>query len=100
MSEPFHGVLPALITPFTDDGDALDTGALATIVDRLIAGGAGGRRRRDDRPAVLRPAVVAGAARPLHGRRRRDRRPDHVLQPARRLRRDADRRAVAAAPRR
>ena len=20
MSEPFHGVLPALITPFTDDG--------------------------------------------------------------------------------
>ena len=21
MPEPFHGVLPALITPFTDDGD-------------------------------------------------------------------------------
>jgi 4-hydroxy-tetrahydrodipicolinate synthase len=42
MSEPFHGVLPALITPFTDDGDAVDTGALAANVERLIAGGAGG----------------------------------------------------------
>src|SRR5919107_1054402 len=42
MSEPFHGVLPALITPFTDDGSAIDTGALATIVDRLIDGGAAG----------------------------------------------------------
>ena len=29
MSEPFHGVLPALITPFTDDGGAIDTDALA-----------------------------------------------------------------------
>ena len=42
MSEPFHGVLPALITPFTDDGTAIDTGALAAIVDRLVAGGVGG----------------------------------------------------------
>src|SRR5689334_7144631 len=42
MSEPFHGVLPALITPFTDDGSAIDTGALAANVERLIDGGVGG----------------------------------------------------------
>ena len=42
MSEPFHGVLPAVITPFTDDGEAIDTHALATNVDRLIAGGVAG----------------------------------------------------------
>ena len=42
MSEPFHGVLPALITPFTDDGSAIDTGALAAIVDRLIGAGVAG----------------------------------------------------------
>jgi dihydrodipicolinate synthase/N-acetylneuraminate lyase len=42
MSEPFHGVLPALITPFTEDGGAIDTGALAAIVERLIGAGVGG----------------------------------------------------------
>src|SRR5215475_1498145 len=42
MPEPFHGVLPALITPFTDDGDAIDTDALAAIVDRLVGAGVGG----------------------------------------------------------
>ena len=42
MSEPFHGVLPALITPFTEDGGAIDTGALTANVERLIAGGVGG----------------------------------------------------------
>ena len=42
MSEPFHGVLPALITPFTDDGSAIDTASLAAIVDRLVAAGVGG----------------------------------------------------------
>src|SRR5919197_3662733 len=42
MSEPFHGVLPALITPFTDDGDAIDTHARAKIVDRLVGAGVGG----------------------------------------------------------
>jgi 4-hydroxy-tetrahydrodipicolinate synthase len=42
MPEPFHGVLPALITPFTDDGDAIDTDALTAIVDRLVAAGVGG----------------------------------------------------------
>jgi 4-hydroxy-tetrahydrodipicolinate synthase len=42
MPEPFHGVLPALITPFTEDGDAIDTVALAAIVDRLIGAGVAG----------------------------------------------------------
>src|ERR671922_442993 len=41
-AEPFHGVLPALITPFTDDGDAIDAQALAAIVDRLVGAGVGG----------------------------------------------------------
>jgi dihydrodipicolinate synthase/N-acetylneuraminate lyase len=41
MSE-FHGVLPALITPFTEDGRALDTDALAAGVERLIGAGVGG----------------------------------------------------------
>jgi 4-hydroxy-tetrahydrodipicolinate synthase len=41
MSE-FHGVLPALITPFTEDGSAIDTDALGAFVERLIGVGAGG----------------------------------------------------------
>jgi 4-hydroxy-tetrahydrodipicolinate synthase len=42
MPEPFHGVLPALITPFTEDGDAIDTGALSALVERLVGAGVGG----------------------------------------------------------
>jgi 4-hydroxy-tetrahydrodipicolinate synthase len=42
MPEPFHGVLPALITPFTEDGSAVETDALIAIVDRLIAAGVAG----------------------------------------------------------
>src|SRR5919204_5257374 len=42
MSEPFHGVLPALITPFTEDGSAIDTEALTAIVDRLVNAGVAG----------------------------------------------------------
>ena len=42
MPDQFHGVLPALITPFTEDGADLDAGALAAIVERLVAAGAGG----------------------------------------------------------
>ena len=38
----FHGVLPALITPFTEDGGAVDGDSLAAIVERLIDGGVGG----------------------------------------------------------
>ena len=41
MSE-FHGVLPALITPFTEDGGAVDGVALAENVERLVAAGVGG----------------------------------------------------------
>jgi 4-hydroxy-tetrahydrodipicolinate synthase len=42
MSESFHGVLPALITPFSEDGDAVDEAALAANVERLIGAGVGG----------------------------------------------------------
>jgi 4-hydroxy-tetrahydrodipicolinate synthase len=42
MPEPFHGVLPALITPFTEDGADVDAGALAAIVERLVTAGVGG----------------------------------------------------------
>ncbi|NUR76995.1 MAG: dihydrodipicolinate synthase family protein [Thermoleophilia bacterium] len=42
MPEPLHGVLPALITPFTEDGNAIDTDALGAIVDRLVEGGVAG----------------------------------------------------------
>jgi dihydrodipicolinate synthase/N-acetylneuraminate lyase len=42
VPEPFHGVLPALVTPFTPDGAAIDTDALAAIVERLLDGGVGG----------------------------------------------------------
>jgi 4-hydroxy-tetrahydrodipicolinate synthase len=38
----FHGILPALITPFTDSGADIDAEALAAIVERLIRGGVGG----------------------------------------------------------
>ncbi len=44
MPDPaeFHGVLPALVTPFTDDGANIDTRALTAIVERLIRGGVAG----------------------------------------------------------
>ena len=38
----FHGVLPALITPFTEDGGAVDAVPLAENVERLVAAGVGG----------------------------------------------------------
>jgi 4-hydroxy-tetrahydrodipicolinate synthase len=38
----FHGVLPALITPFTEDGTDIDADALAAIVDRLVDADVGG----------------------------------------------------------
>jgi 4-hydroxy-tetrahydrodipicolinate synthase len=37
-----HGVLPALITPFTADGARIDADALAAIVERLVRAGVGG----------------------------------------------------------
>jgi len=42
MPELFHGVLPALITPFSQDGSSIDTQALAAIVDRLVGAGVAG----------------------------------------------------------
>lgn len=39
---PFQGVLPALITPFTPDGSAIDTAALGELIERCIAGGVSG----------------------------------------------------------
>jgi 4-hydroxy-tetrahydrodipicolinate synthase len=42
MSESFCGVLPALITPFTADGEAIDVRSLTAIVERLIRGRVGG----------------------------------------------------------
>jgi 4-hydroxy-tetrahydrodipicolinate synthase len=38
----FHGVLPALITPFTQDGNGVDADALRALVERLIGAGVGG----------------------------------------------------------
>jgi 4-hydroxy-tetrahydrodipicolinate synthase len=38
----FHGVLPALITPFTENGADVDADALAAIVDRLVGAGVAG----------------------------------------------------------
>jgi 4-hydroxy-tetrahydrodipicolinate synthase len=38
----FHGVLPALITPFTHDGADIDADALGAIVDRLVDAGVAG----------------------------------------------------------
>jgi 4-hydroxy-tetrahydrodipicolinate synthase len=37
-----HGVLPALITPFTADGARVDGDALAALVERVIGAGGGG----------------------------------------------------------
>jgi dihydrodipicolinate synthase/N-acetylneuraminate lyase len=42
VPDRFHGVLPALITPFTEDGMRVDTDALAANVARLIRAGVGG----------------------------------------------------------
>ena len=37
-----HGVLAALLTPFTEEGVAIDTLALEQLCDRLIRAGCGG----------------------------------------------------------
>jgi 4-hydroxy-tetrahydrodipicolinate synthase len=42
VHDRFHGVLPALISPFTDDGTRVDTDALTVNVGRLIRAGVGG----------------------------------------------------------
>ena len=72
MSEPFHGVLPALITPFTDDGGAIDTDALRRSSSVSSRAGVGGlvpgrqhRRVHDAQPRRTpraRRATVEAAA--------------------------------------
>jgi 4-hydroxy-tetrahydrodipicolinate synthase len=73
MSE-FHGVLPALITPFTEDGIDVDADALAAIVDRLVGAGVAGlvpggstgeftTLTNAERRAVIETTVEAAAGR-------------------------------------
>ncbi|TGD89306.1 dihydrodipicolinate synthase family protein [Mycolicibacterium sp. CH28] len=38
-SPAIHGIIAYPVTPFTADGDAVDTGKLATLVDALVASG-------------------------------------------------------------
>jgi len=42
VTTAFEGVMPALITPFTDDGSAVDTAALSELVERCITAGVSG----------------------------------------------------------
>ena len=74
MSMPFEGVLPALITPFTEDGSAVDTTALADVVERCVAGGVTGlvatgstgeftTLTHDERREVTEAVVAAAAGR-------------------------------------
>lgn len=74
MSTSFEGVLPALITPFTDDGSAIDTDALGTLVERCIDGGVSGvvstgstgefmTLSHDERRQVTETVVAAAAGR-------------------------------------
>lgn len=70
----FEGVLPALITPFTDDGSAVDADALHRLVERCIAGGVSGlvstgstgeftTLTGDERRAVTERVIDAAAGR-------------------------------------
>lgn len=70
----FEGVLPALITPFTADGSAVDTHALHQLVERCIAGGVSGlvstgstgeftTLSGDERRGVTEAVVAAAAGR-------------------------------------
>ena len=74
MSTSFEGVLPALITPFTDDGSAVDSQALADLVERCIQAGVSGlvstgstgeftTLTHDERLQVTEAVVAAAAGR-------------------------------------
>ena len=39
-SPSIHGIIAYPVTPFTADGDGIDTGKLAALVDRLVTDGA------------------------------------------------------------
>jgi len=72
VSTTFEGVVPALITPFTDDGSAVDTAALANVVERCIGAGVTGlvstgstgefTTLSDDERRLVTETVVAAAA--------------------------------------
>lgn len=70
----FEGVLPALITPFTAGGDAVDETALAAVVERAVRAGVGGlvstgstgevtSLTGDERRFVLETVIEAAAGR-------------------------------------
>ncbi len=70
----FHGVLPALITPFTADGSAVDADALSANVERLVGAGVGGlvpggstgeftTLSHDERREIVDVTVAAAAGR-------------------------------------
>lgn len=70
----FEGVLPALITPFTPNGSAIDVDALHQLVERCIAGGVSGvvptgstgeftTLSGDERRQVTEAVVAAAAGR-------------------------------------
>lgn len=74
MSPELHGVLPALITPFTADGSGIDEPAMADQVERCIAAGVGGlvptgstgeftTLTHDERRRVVEQVVDAAAGR-------------------------------------
>ena len=74
MSTSFEGVLPALITPFTDDASAVDARALTDVVERCIAAGCSGlvstgstgeftTLTHDERLQVTETVVAAAAGR-------------------------------------
>jgi 4-hydroxy-tetrahydrodipicolinate synthase len=76
MTEPtsFEGVLPALITPFTPDGSAIDLEATGALVERCIGAGVSGlvatgstgefsTLTGDERRKVLEAVVSAAAGR-------------------------------------
>ncbi len=69
-----HGVLPALITPFTEDGAHVDADALAALVERLVRAGVGGlvpggstgeftTLTHDERRELVEVTVAAAAGR-------------------------------------
>lgn len=74
IATKFEGVLPALITPFTEDGESIDEGALAAVVNRAVEAGVGGlvstgstgevtTLSADERRAALETVVGAAAGR-------------------------------------
>ena len=70
----FEGVMPALITPFTPDGSAIDIEALNELVDRCIGAGVSGlvaagstgeftTLSHDERRQITEAVVTAAAGR-------------------------------------